>query len=262
MMLGLVLPRVKPRISHTQVRVLSGGVGKVAGYIALMTAVLLIEDDQRIRQSLAVRLADLGYSVETVGTAMAGVESAVSNRFDVVVLDLGLPDIDGSQCLQMIRSVSSVPIIIATARDEEPEIVRLFDAGADDYLVKPFSVNHLEARIRAVLRRSSPGVDESVYSVGDLSVDIRAHEAHLGESPLDLSAKEFELLAYLVENSGRMVSKRELLAEVWRQPYGGADKTVDVHLSWLRKKLGESAAQPRYLHTKRGVGVRIVDPNP
>ena len=225
-----------------------------------MTSVLLIEDDQRIRQSLATRLAELGYSVETTGTALPGVEGAISGRFDVVVLDLGLPDIDGSQGLQMIRAVSTVPIIVATARDEESEIVRLFDAGADDYVIKPFSADHLEARIRAVLRRTSPDQGSSVIRVGDLSVDLNGHETRLGGQVLDLTGKEFELLAYLMENKGKMISKRELLAEVWRQPYGGADKTVDVHLSWLRKKLGETAAEPCYIHTKRGVGVRLVDP--
>jgi DNA-binding response OmpR family regulator len=226
-----------------------------------MANVLLIEDDQRIRQLLATRLADRGHTVETCATTMAGVERAVSEAFDVVVLDLGLPDVDGSQGLQMIRAVSSVPIIIATARDDENEIVQLFDAGADDYLVKPFSADHLEARIRAVMRRTSGDATPSEVAAGGLVLDLSSHEARLGEEQLDLTAKEFELLAFLVENAGRMISKRELLAEVWRQPYGGADKTVDVHLSWLRKKLGETAAEPRYIHTKRGVGVRLVDPD-
>jgi DNA-binding response OmpR family regulator len=226
-----------------------------------MTAVLLIEDDQRIRESLATRLAEMGYSVETTGTAMDGVEQAVSGRFDVVVLDLGLPDVDGAEGLKMIRALSEVPIVVATARDDEPEIVRIFDAGADDYLVKPFSAEHLAARLRAVLRRASPDTGSSVLCAGELCVDLQTHEARLGDQALDLTGMEFDLLAYLVEHAGTMISKRELLAEVWRQPYGGADKTVDVHLSWLRKKLGETAAEPRYIHTKRGVGVRLVDPS-
>jgi DNA-binding response OmpR family regulator len=226
-----------------------------------MTAVLLIEDDQRIRESLANRLAEMRYSVETTATAMDGVERAVSRDFDVVVLDLGLPDVDGAEALQMIRAVSEVPIVVATARDDEAEIVRIFDAGADDYLVKPFSAEHLAARLRAVLRRASPDPASSVLCVADLCVDLDSHEARLGDRTLDLTGKEFDLLAYLIENAGRMISKRELLAEVWRQPYAGADKTVDVHLSWLRKKLDETAADARYIHTKRGVGVRLVDPS-
>lgn len=227
-----------------------------------MAAVLLIEDEQRIRESLASHLADLGHGVESTGRAMEGVELAVSGRFDAVVLDLGLPDIDGGEALRMIRAVSAVPVIVATARDDESEIVALLDAGADDYLVKPFSVDHLEARLRAVLRRSNAAQSgEEQLTVGDLTLDPREHRAWLQGESLELTAKEFELLAYLAERPGKMVTKRELLAAVWRQPYGGADKTVDVHLSWLRKKLGESAAEPRFIHTKRGVGVRLVDPS-
>ncbi|HEX9644483.1 MAG TPA: response regulator transcription factor [Acidimicrobiia bacterium] len=225
-----------------------------------MAAILIIEDDQRIRASLSSRLADLGHDVESAGRAMDGVERAVSGSFDVVVLDLGLPDLDGAEALRMIRAVSQVPIVVATARDEEEEIVRLLDAGADDYVTKPFSADHLEARLRAVLRRAATGEESRVMRVGELEVDVDAHEARLEGRPLDLAAKEFELLAYLVERPGKMVTKRELLAAVWRMPYGGADKTVDVHLSWLRKKMGESAAEPRYIHTRRGVGVRLVDP--
>jgi DNA-binding response OmpR family regulator len=225
-----------------------------------MAAILIIEDDQRIRASLSSRLADLGHDVESAGRAMDGVERAVSGSFDVVVLDLGLPDLDGAEALRMIRAISQVPIVVATARDEEEEIVRLLDAGADDYVTKPFSADHLEARLRAVLRRAATGEESRVMRVGELEVDVDAHEARLEGRPLDLAAKEFELLAYLVERPGKMVTKRELLAAVWRMPYGGADKTVDVHLSWLRKKMGESAAEPRYIHTRRGVGVRLVDP--
>jgi DNA-binding response OmpR family regulator len=189
------------------------------------------------------------------------VERAVSGGFDVVVLDLGLPDVDGSEALRMIRSVSDVPVVIATARDDEVEIVKLFDAGADDYVVKPFSAEHLEARLRAVLRRSGSSEPASPVVAGGLTLDLDAHEASLDGETLDLTGREFELLAYLVTQQGRMVSKRELLAEVWHQPYGGADKTIDVHLSWLRKKLGETAAEPRYIHTRRGVGVRLVVPD-
>ena len=126
--------------------------------------------------------------------------------------------------------------------------------------MKPFSAEHLEARLRAVLRRVGPDTPGRTLTVGELALDLDAHEASLAGRSLELTAKEFELLWYLAERPGRMISKRELLAGVWRQPYGGADKTVDVHLSWLRKKLGESAAEPRYIHTRRGVGVRLVDP--
>ncbi len=226
-----------------------------------VAAILIIEDDQRIRQSLCHRLAERGHEVDAVGTAMSGVESAVSGRFDVVVLDLGLPDLDGTEALRMIRAISEVPVVVATARDDEDEIVRLLDAGADDYVVKPYSAEHLEARLRAVLRRSGPEPERRVITVGQIVIDLDAQEARFEGRTLDLTAREFELLAYLAERPGTMVSKRQILAEVWHQPYGGADKTIDVHLSWLRKKLGESAADPKYILTRRGVGVRLVDPD-
>jgi DNA-binding response OmpR family regulator len=226
-----------------------------------MASILLIEDDQRIRQALATRLAERGHHVETTAKAMEGVQLAVEGTADVVVLDLGLPDVDGADALQMIRAVSEVPVIVATARDDQDEIVRIFDAGADDYVIKPYSTDHLEARIRALLRRSTTVTESQQLVIGDLVIDTDAHEVTLGGEPLELSSKEFDLLAYLAERPGKMIGKRELLAAVWRQPYGGADKTVDVHLSWLRKKLGETAAEPRYIHTRRGIGVKLVDPD-
>ncbi len=225
-----------------------------------MASVLIIEDDVRIRQTLSALLADRGHDVESVGAGMAGLEKTLSRGPDVVVLDLGLPDIDGAELLKMIRAVTPTPVIVATARDDEREIVRLLDAGADDYIVKPFSARHLDARIRAVLRRGASVDGDKVLEVGELRIDITAREVTKAGEDVPLTKKEFDLLAYLAQRPGVVVGKRELLAEVWRQPYGGADKTVDVHLSWLRRKLGETAAEPRYLHTVRGVGVKLVAP--
>ncbi len=225
-----------------------------------MPSILIIEDDQRIRESLATRLSERGHDIETVARAIEGIERAVSGSFDVVVLDLGLPDLDGAEALRMIRAVSRVPVVVATARDDEAEIISVLDAGADDYVIKPYSADHLAARIRAVLRRGGDVSEDDTITVGALFLDLAAHEATLEGRNLDLTARAFDLLAYLASRPGRLVGKRELLAEVWRQPYGGADKTVDVHISWLRKELGESAAEPKYLHTRRGVGVRLVDP--
>jgi DNA-binding response OmpR family regulator len=156
-----------------------------------------------------------------------------------------------------------VPVIVATARDDDESVVRALDAGADDYVVKPFPAGQLEARIRAVLRRAA-GADDAALApaaVGDLTVDPRSRRVALGGTPVDLSPKEFDLLAYLAARAGTVVSKRELLTEVWQLPYGGSDKTVDVHLSWLRRKLGETAAEPRLLQTVRGVGVRLAEPD-
>jgi DNA-binding response OmpR family regulator len=230
-----------------------------------MASVLVIEDDQRIREVLARGLTGAGHAVRTESTGGAALAAVVDWRPDVVVLDLGLPDLDGTDVLRMLRGVSAVPVIVATARDDETQIVDLLDAGADDYVVKPYATAQIEARIRAVLRRGARSDDpESGTELrhGDLVVDPARRTASLDGQELDLTRLEFDLLAYLARRSPEVVSRRELLAEVWRQPYGGADKTVDVHLSWLRRKLGETASEPRYLHTVRGVGVKLEPPGP
>ena len=225
-----------------------------------MAHVLVVEDDATIRSSIIRGLTDRGHAVVSAPTAMAGLEQAASARPDVVVLDLGLPDLDGTAMLRMLRGVSDVPVVVATARDDETEIVAVLDAGADDYVVKPFGVAQLDARIRAVLRRGGEEQTDPTVTVGGLSVDPRARRATLDERVLELTPREFDLLHHLAVRAGEVVSKRELLTEVWRLPYGGADKTVDVHLSWLRRKLGETAQEPRYLHAVRGVGVRLAAP--
>ena len=227
-----------------------------------MSVLVLIEDDPAIRTALERALSRRGHAVYAAPTAMAGLELVTSRSPDVVVLDLGLPDVDGTQVLGMIRGISAVPVIVATARDDENEMVRVLDLGADDYVVKPFSAEQLEARLRAVLRRGRATDDpDPALTVGGLSIDRSTRVVALDGRPLDLTRMEFDLLAYLAGRAGRVVSKRQLMAEVWQQPYGGADKTVDVHLSWLRRKLGETAAEPRFLQTVRGVGVKLVDPD-
>ena len=223
--------------------------------------VLIIEDDATIRTALVRALSAREHSTMTSPNALDGLQSLVDHRPDVVLLDLGLPDLDGRSLLAMIRAVSEVPVIVISARDEGREIVSVLDAGADDYLVKPFAADQLEARIRAVLRRSTTDRVAAPVVVGGLEVDVRSRVARLDGQDLDLSPKEFDLLAYLAEHAGEVVAKRELLAKVWNQPYGGADKTVDVHLHWLRRKLGESADEPVYLHRVRGVGVKLVPPS-
>jgi two-component system KDP operon response regulator KdpE len=223
---------------------------------------LVVEDDERIRAALIRALRERGHAVSSAGNGLEGLRQAVDERPDLVVLDLGLPDLDGRELLRMLRAVSSVPVIVATARDDEQSLVQALDAGADDYVVKPFPAGQLDARIRAVLRRAAGAADAATApaSVGDLVIDPRTRRVTLAGEPVDLSPKEFDLLAHLATRAGTVVSKRELLTEVWQLPYGGSDKTVDVHLSWLRRKLGESAAAPRLLQTVRGVGVRLAEP--
>ena len=219
---------------------------------------LVIEDDAAIRAALTRELVEAGHAVRTETTGAAALAAVVDWRPDVIVLDLGLPDIDGRDVLGMIRGVSAVPVIVATARDDETEMIALLDAGADDYVVKPYRAEQIEARMRAVLRRAEAGRDgPQALVVGGLVVDEARRVATFDDAALELTRLEFDLLAHLARRSPHVVSRRELLAEVWNQPYGGSDKTVDVHLSWLRRKLGESASEPRYLHTVRGVGIKL-----
>ncbi|MEU6999247.1 response regulator transcription factor [Nonomuraea sp. NPDC046570] len=225
-----------------------------------MAEVLLIEDDVTIRTALTRGLRERGHAVSSSGTALDGLRLALGERPDLVVLDLGLPDLDGAEMLRMLRAVSRVPVIVATARDGDADMVPALDAGADDYVVKPFSAAQLDARIRAVLRRVGDSRTDTSVSVGALRLDPRTREASMDGTALDLTPREFDLLHYLCSRPGEVVTKRELLTEVWQLPYGGADKTVDVHLSWLRRKLGETAQRPRYLQTVRGVGVKLVEP--
>jgi len=228
-----------------------------------MPTVLLVEDDATVRGALVRALTDAGHAVRPVGTALDALREVTTDRPDLVILDLGLPDMDGADALRMLRGVCDVPVIVATARTGEQDIIRLLNAGADDYVTKPFSSAHLAARIGAVLRRGRLPEEDRVANpieVGPLRLDPSRRAATLDGRLLDLTRREYDLLAYLAARAGRVVTRRELVTEVWRQPYQGAEQTVDVHLSWLRRKLGESAASPRFLRTVRGVGIMLVVP--
>ncbi|MBZ9594533.1 response regulator transcription factor [Streptomyces erythrochromogenes] len=240
-----------------------------------MPSVLVVEDDPSIRQSLIEVLTEHGYAVRSAADGFGALREVTQTPVDAVVLDLGLPDLDGGDALRMIRGISSVPVLVATARDDESEIIKILNAGADDYLVKPFSGGQLVARLSAVLRRTShvppagavaAGAPVAAAAeplratvVGELAVDPGARTAYLAGRELRLTRREFDLLAFLAHHSGQVVSKRRLLTEVWREPYVD-DQTVDVHLSSLRRKLGERAVAPRYLLTVRGVGIKLVAP--
>ena len=232
------------------------------GYRPVVAQLLLVEDDPAIRHSLVRALGERGHAVSSTTTAMEALQQVVAAPPDLVILDLGLPGLDGYEALKMLRAISQVPVVVATARDDERDIVRALNAGADDYVIKPFGPGQIDARIRAVLRRSSEHEVRRAEPIrgGSLWLDAEAHEAALDGIMLDLSRREFELLHYLASRAGQVVTKRDLLTHVWRMPYGGADKTVDVHVSWLRRKLGETAQDPRYLHTVRGVGIKLTAP--
>jgi DNA-binding response OmpR family regulator len=222
--------------------------------------VVVVDGHASRRLRLAADLGERGLGVSTAATGLAGVEQALEEACNVLVVAEPLPDMETRQFVAMIRAVGPIPIIaIATG---SRGVVPALDAGADDAVIDPVESAEIEARIRSVMRRSRPQPDETVelLSIGGLEIDRGAREARVEGHEVALSRKEFDLLVALARQPNRVVSKRELLAEVWHQPYGGADKTVDVHLSWLRRKLGESASEPRYLRTVRGVGIKLVDP--
>ena len=225
-----------------------------------MTSVLVVEDDFAIRSAVQRGLSERGHAVATTTTGLGALELVVREPPDLVLLDLGLPDIDGITLISMIRATSRVPIIVITANDDDRALVRALDAGADDYVVKPFGTDQVAARMRAVLRRVGHSEAPEPLRVGELVIDERTRVVTLRGDPVQLSRKQFDLLHILATRAGEVVTRRELLAEVWRDAYGSSERTLDVHLSWLRRKLGESAAEPRYLLSVRGVGVRLVDP--
>lgn len=225
---------------------------------------LLAEDDRAIRHALERALTLEGYEVTAVADGVEALAQAHRNRPDVLVLDVMMPGIDGLQVCRVLRAEGDrTPILMLTALVETADRIAGLDAGADDYVVKPYTAAEMAARIRAMLRRSrTESARPGPLRIGGLEIDPVRREASVDGRPLDLTRLEFDLLAYLAGREGEVVSRRQLLAEVWKQPYGGGDKTIDVHVAWLRRKLGESATEPRYLHTVRGVGVKLVDPTP
>ena len=221
---------------------------------------LVIEDDPAIRSSLVRSLTDRGYAVSSAPAGMVGLQNALDEQPDLVLLDLGLPDLDGHSLLTMLRAVRRTPVIVVTARDDDPSIVKALDAGADDYVVKPFGMDQLEARIRAVLRRTASDEPDEPITVGDLVVDASARHCTLAGRDLELSRREFDLLARLLRDAGRVVTRESLMDDVWDVNWFGSTKTLDVHVGWLRGKLGDDASAPRWVHTVRGVGFRFTGP--
>ena len=222
-------------------------------------AILLIEDEESISEPLSSALRQEGFDVRTAVTAAEGLESFRARPPDLVLLDVMLPDGDGKDVLRQIRGSSRVPVVMLTARGEEMDRVLGLELGADDYVTKPFSAAELLARLRAVLRRSEPVAADpgSVLAVGDVVMNLETHRVTLGGENVELTVKEFELLRVLLEHAGKVVRRQALVGEVWDPSWFGSTKTVDVHVSALRRKLGDDPADPKYLHTVRGVGFRF-----
>jgi len=206
---------------------------------------------------LARALGREGYDVLVQNTGQGGIDNAPS--VDLVILDLGLPDMDGLDVARWIRSHGlATPVLVLTARADEVDLVVGLDAGADDYVTKPFRLAELLARVRALLRRSqADGGEEEELRAQDVRMDLAAHRAFQGDRELHLTAKEFELLRVLVREAGSVVSREQLMREVWDSDPTGSTKTLDMHVSWLRRKLGDDAGDPRYISTVRGMGFRF-----
>lgn len=224
--------------------------------------VLVVEDEASIADPFIRALERADFQVEHAPGAVSALELFESWRPDLIVLDLTLPDGDGRDVCIEIRSRSEVPILMLTAKGTETDRVIGLELGADDYVVKPFSSREVISRIRAILRRSGskPDADLPVIEIGGLSLDRAARRVSLDGEDLVLSRKEFDLLAELISNAGHVVSREDLMANVWDVNWFGSTKTLDVHIRGLRKKLGDTATDSRFIHTVRGVGFRFAAP--
>ncbi|HEY5017316.1 MAG TPA: response regulator transcription factor [Streptosporangiaceae bacterium] len=219
-----------------------------------MTSVLLAEDDPAISEPLARALRREGYEVGVAADGPGTLEAARAGGIDLIVLDIGLPRLDGLEVCRRIRSSGqSVPVLILTARADEVDTVIGLDAGADDYVTKPFRLAELLARVRALLRR---GASETKVVQG-VRIDTDARRAWLGDDEIELTSKEFDLLALLVAEAGKVVTREQIMRQVWDSKWWGSTKTLDMHVSWLRRKLGDDAHSPQFITTVRGVGFRF-----
>jgi two-component system response regulator RegX3 len=226
--------------------------------------ILVVEDEDSISQPFAEALRRAGFEAIVTGTAEGALELANDAQPDLVILDLSLPDGDGRDVCRELRRRSDVPIVMLTARGTEMDRIVGLELGADDYVVKPFSAGEVISRIRAVLRRSGSREDavseQPPIRVGGIELDPGARRARLDGAELGLSRKEFDLLAELMRNAGRVVKREDLMSKVWDVNWFGSTKTLDVHIGWLRRKLGDDSNHPHYIETVRGVGFRFTSP--
>jgi DNA-binding response OmpR family regulator len=222
-----------------------------------MTRVLIVEDDATIREALALNLRAEGYDVGVASDGEAALAAARSEKPDLVVLDVMLPELDGLTVCRILRRESSVPIILLTARGTETDKIIGLETGADDYIVKPFSLGEFLARVRAALRRGATAAPPKELASGDLRLDLQGRRAYLRDGELALTPREFDLLLALMRNPGVVLTRELLLANVWGDHYPGETRTVDVHISWLRKKIEADPAAPTRIVTVRGVGYRF-----
>jgi len=219
--------------------------------------ILVIDDEQAIRRFLRVSLKAHGHQVFEAETGEEGLAVAASQRPDVVILDLGLPDMDGVEVTQKLREWTRTPVIVLSVRDQEETKVAVLDAGADDYLTKPFGVRELLARIRVAIRHATMADDEPVLTVDDLRVDLARRQVTVGGRDVTLTPTEYDLLKMLMAHAGKVLTHRQLLREVWGAGYEHDAHLLQVNVSNLRRKLEPDPARPRYIHTEPGVGYRV-----
>lgn len=226
---------------------------------AVPARLLVVDDEPQIRRFLDISLRAQGYAVELAGTAQTGLEALALHGADLVVLDMGLPDRDGLDALRDLRTWSQVPVLVLTVRSHESEKVAALDAGANDYVTKPFGVQELMARIRALLRsQAAPGAAAPVFDDGCLRVDLGRREVLLAGEPVMLSRKEYALLAVLVAHAGRVVTQPQILRELWGPGHQEDTHYLRILVGKLRQKLGDDAAAPRWIVTEPGVGLRLL----
>jgi len=227
-----------------------------------MTRILVIDDDRLMRRSVSLSLTGAGYATETAGSGEEGLALARKLRPDLVLLDIGLPGMDGLETLRAFQKEIAAPVIFVTARRRELDEIVGLEMGADDYITKPFDMDILLARVKAVLRRSQQGQPAPVHAlpiaVGDLVIDPASHQVTVGGAAVELAPKEYDLLYYLAQRAGEAVPLDDILAHVWGDEWVGETQTVYVHVRWLRTKIESEPNKPRRLLTVRGVGYRLV----
>lgn len=221
-----------------------------------MTRLLIVEDDQTLRDTLAYNLQSEGYQVIQAGDGVTGLNLAREQKPDLVLLDVGLPELDGLTVCRTLRREMDVPIVLLTARGGEVDRIVGLDSGADDYIAKPFSFGELLARLRAVLRRGQRGSTTQLKS-GNLTLDLVGRHAYCAGKELNLKPREFDLLAELIRHKGAVLTRDLLLQRVWGFDFAGDTRTVDVHIRWLREKIEEDPAKPQRIETVRGLGYRF-----
>ena len=220
-------------------------------------SILVVDDELQIQKLLRLTLESNGYAVELARTGSLGLQLAATNLPDMVILDLGLPDLDGMEVLARLREWAKFPVIILSVRDSEQDIVNALDAGADDYLVKPFRTSELLARIRAAVRHLPSASEETVYEFGPLHVDLASHTCRKNDVHVKLTSTEFDLLALLVRNAGKVVTHGYAMEKIWGPQHVGETQYLRVYIGQLRKKIEDDPTKPRWILTESGIGYRF-----